>query len=49
MRHKTHKSSLFSAFFILKITEKQDLLDIYLEVTKEQYGIEIPEEFLKSK
>lgn len=49
MRHKTYKSTLFSAFFILKITGKQDLLDIYLEVTREQYGIEIPEEFLKSK
>ncbi|MBO1265318.1 helix-turn-helix transcriptional regulator [Proteiniclasticum sp. SCR006] len=49
LRHKTYKSSLFSAFFILKMTGKEELLDIYLDVTEEQYGIEFPTEFLKSK
>ena len=49
LRRKTYKSSLFSAFFILKMTGKEELLDIYLDVTEEQYGIEFPTEFLKSK
>lgn len=49
LRHKSYRTSLFSSFFILKMTGNEDLLDIYLGVTKEQYGIEIPTEFLKSK
>ncbi len=49
LRHKTYKESLFSSFFMLKMTGNEKLLDIYIEVTKEQYGIEIPSEFLKSK
>jgi len=49
LHHKSYKTSLFTSFFILKITGNEELLDIYLEVTKEQYGIELPTEFLKSK
>lgn len=49
LHHKSYKTSLFNSFFILKMTGNEELLDIYLEVTKEQYGIELPTEFLKSK
>ena len=49
LRHRSFKTSLFSSFFILKMTGREDLLDIYVEVTKEQYGIDIPLDYLKSK
>lgn len=45
LKNKNYKSSLYRAFFILKLTGKEDLLSIYQRVTKEHYGIEIPVEY----
>lgn len=48
-RKRTYMETLLSSFFILKVTNRNDLMDIYLEVTEQKYGIQIPLDYLKSK
>ena len=41
LKRETYKATLQSSFFLLKITNNQNLLDVYLEVTKQKYSINI--------
>jgi len=41
LNREAYISTLHSSFFLLKITNNQNLLDIYLEVTKQSYNIDI--------
>ena len=41
LKLETYIPTLYSSFFLLKITNNQNLLDVYLEVTKQTYNIDI--------
>ena len=47
LKIETYIPTLYSSFFLLKVTNNQNLLDIYLEVTKQTYNIEIDFSTLK--
>lgn len=42
LKQKNYLESLYFSFFMLKITKQYDLLDVYLEVTKQKYNIDVP-------
>ena len=41
LKRESYIQTLHSSFFLLKVTNNQNLLDIYLEVTKQSYNIDI--------
>lgn len=41
LKQETYVTTLHSSFFLLKITNNQNLLDVYLEATKQMYKIDI--------
>jgi len=47
LKRETYITTLHSSFFLLKITNNQNLLDVYLEATKQTYNIDIDFSTLK--
>lgn len=43
LKRDDYLDSLKAACFILKLTKKQELLELYLKITKDKYGIDIPD------